>query len=238
MVDTYYAGVYWLARHESAEACARRAEVLFRLLGRCEPTWSRWCETANSFEEARERPFIPGAAAFTRLFSRKENQSGDGFNYWLWTGGSPEEAIGVHGACGFSEGWVPSTCVLSPPDEGLIAERLLTASVMAEVVRAMALAWEPDWGVATSHAHRDNVSKEADAGTFVGWVMYFSRQRGAVPPLPAPVRVEPVEDKGTLVVLTPERFTVENPEHVALAAHVHELLDRAGLLHPLRPFGS
>ena len=65
--------------------------------------------------------------------------------------------------------------------------------------------------------------------------MYFSRQRGTVPPLPAPVRVEPVEDKGTLVILTPERFTVSNPEHVALAARVHELLDGAGLLGPLRP---
>jgi hypothetical protein len=74
------------------------------------------------------------------------------------------------------------------------------------------------------------------AGTFVGWVMYFSRLRGKVPPLPAPVRIEPVEDKGTLVTLTPERFTAANPEHVALAARVHELLDRAGLLRRLQPW--
>jgi hypothetical protein len=47
------------------------------------------------------------------------------------------------------------------------------------------------------------------------------------------VRVEPVEDKGTLVILTPERFTASNPEHVALAATVQELLGRAGLLKPL-----
>jgi hypothetical protein len=110
--------------------------------------------------------------------------------------------------------------------------------MMSEVVRAMALAWEPDWGVATSHEHQKLLTQDAKPDVFTGWVMYFSRQRGAVPPLPAPVRVEPVEDKGTLVVLTPERFTVSNPEHVALAAHVHELLDRAGLLHPLRPFGT
>jgi hypothetical protein len=48
--------------------------------------------------------------------------------------------------------------------------------------------------------------------------------------------VEPVEDKGTLVILTPERFTASNPEHVALAARVHELLNEAGLLARLRPF--
>ena len=59
--------------------------------------------------------------------------------------------------------------------------------------------------------------------------------RSTVPPLPVPVRIEPVEDKGALVILTPERFTVSNLEHVALAARVRELLDRAGLLRPLQP---
>ncbi|KFE63927.1 hypothetical protein DB31_2339 [Hyalangium minutum] len=88
----------------------------------------------------------------------------------------------------------------------------------------------------TSTAHRDSVTEKPKAGTFVGWVMYFSRLRGPVPPLPAPVRIERVEDKGTLVILTPERFTVSNPEHVALAARVHELLARAGLLGKLRPW--
>jgi hypothetical protein len=111
--------------------------------------------------------------------------------------------------------------------------------MMTEVLRAMALAWEPEWGVVTSHQYDDLVSEQAlPAGTSVGWVMYFSRLRGAVPPLPAPVRIESVEDKGTLVILTPERFTAFNPEHVALAARVHELLDHAGLLRPLQPWLS
>lgn len=61
----------------------------------------------------------------------------------------------------------------------------------------------------------------------------LARHRGAVPSLPAPVRVEPVEDKGSLLILTPERFTVSNPEHLALATDVRERLERAGLLQPL-----
>jgi hypothetical protein len=65
--------------------------------------------------------------------------------------------------------------------------------------------------------------------------MYLSARRGPVPPLPAPVRMEPVEDKGTLIVLTPERFTEANPEHVALAGRVSEMLDQAGLLKPVQP---
>jgi hypothetical protein len=236
MIETYYAGSYWLDRPESAEACARRAERFFHLLGRCDPAWTRWYEPAGSFEEARERLFPTVAENFQKLFAQKEHRIGDGFSFHLWTGDSQEETSGVDGNCGHSSHHLPSTCVLRPYDEGLVGDRVLTAPVMAEVLRAMALAWDPEWGVATSHEHRDSVTKKAKPGTFVGWAMYFSRLRGTVPPLPAPVRIEPVEDKGTLVILTPERFTASNPEHVALAARVHELLDRAGLLRPLQPW--
>jgi hypothetical protein len=237
MIETYYAGSYWLARPEPAQACAHRAERFFHLLGRCDPAWARWYETADSFEEARKLGFTTDAANFQALFAQEEHQIGEGFSFHLWTGDTLEEQSGVDGSCGYSSLHLASTCVLKPYDEGPIGERVLTAPVMTEVVRAMALAWDPEWGVATSDAHRDTVVQGfPHAGTFVGWVMYFSRMRGTVPPLPAPVRIEPVEDKGTLVILTPERFTVSNPEHVALAARVHELLDRAGLLQKLQPW--
>ncbi|WP_224245627.1 immunity 52 family protein [Hyalangium gracile] len=237
MIETYYAGSYWLARRESAEACARRAERFFLLLGRCDPAWTRWYEPAGSFKEARDRLFTTDAENFQKLFARKEHRIGDGYSFHLWAGDSQEETSGVDGRCGSADLRLSSNSVLRPYDEGLIGERVLTAPVMTEVLRAMAMAWDPEWGVATSEAHRDTVVKGfPHAGTFVGWVMYFSRLRGKVPPLPAPVRIEPVEEKGTLVILTPERFTASNPEHVALAARVHELLDRAGILRRLQPW--
>nr|WP_257792445.1 immunity 52 family protein [Myxococcus xanthus] len=101
----------------------------------------------------------------------------------------------------------------------------------------MVLAWDPDWAVAMSRTHQD-LDDQGDRGdVWLGWVTYFARARGVVPPLPAPVRIEPVEDKGTLIVLTPERFTVSDPEHVALSRRVRDLLSRAGLLKPLQPRG-
>ncbi len=72
----------------------------------------------------------------------------------------------------------------------------------------MVLAWEPAWGMVTSHDFEDRLSGEAPPGTSVGWVTYISRQRGEVPVLPEPVRVEPVEDKGSLIIPTPERLSV------------------------------
>jgi hypothetical protein len=46
-----------------------------------------------------------------------------------------------------------------------------------------------------------------------------------------------VGDKGTLVILTPERLTASNPEHVELGRQVRRLLSKAGLLKdPYRAF--
>ncbi len=238
MIETYYAGSYWLARPELAEACAHRAEHFFHLLGRCDPAWNRWYQPGNSFEDARKRQVRTDAASFQKLFAEEEHQIAEGFSFGLWAGDTPLETSTIDTRCGLADLWLSSACVLKPFDEGSVGERVLTAPVLTAVMRAMALSWDPEWGVATSEAHRDSVTERPKPGTFVGWVMYFSRQRGTVPPLPAPVRIEPVEDRGTLVVLTPERFTVSNPEHVALAARVHELLDRAGLLRPLQPWMS
>nr|WP_256433541.1 immunity 52 family protein [Myxococcus sp. CA040A] len=119
------------------------------------------------------------------------------------------------------------------PKRGANAERVLSASVLTEVVRGMASAWDADWALATSWEHRELLEAELRTGTFVGWVTYVSLRRGTVPPLPAPVRIEQVEGKGTLVILTPERFTASNPEHVALAETVRELLSRADLMRPV-----
>nr|WP_233612440.1 immunity 52 family protein [Corallococcus sp. AB045] len=116
----------------------------------------------------------------------------------------------------------------------------MTAPVMTGVVRAMALAWEPEFALATSNQHVDTIVTEQfpKLGTYGGWVMYFADFRGPVPPLPAPVQVEHIPDRGTLITLTPEKFTVSNPAHVALAADVQARLQDAGLLMPLRPWGT
>lgn len=72
----------------------------------------------------------------------------------------------------------------------------------------------------------------------MGWLTYYSRQWGEVPPLPEPVRVEPMEDKGALVVLTPERLSTTNPEHVALGLSAQQSLEKRGLLRELLTGGQ
>ncbi|MFL5355236.1 immunity 52 family protein [Archangium sp.] len=238
MKETFYAGVYWPGRSESAEECARRAEHFIRLLSQCDPIYARWFEQANSLKKALQLQFEPSYETFLRFFkSRKYNEGKLGFYFSAWTG----HAEYGHGSvvslrCGSAFGPTPNSCLVDLPYAGPEEQRVLTASVLAEVLRAMVLAWEPDDGGVFSNSYQ-RLRDEPKNRPYTGWLMYLSRRRGEVPPLPAPVRVEPVEDQGSLIVLTPERFTVDNPGHVALADQVRALLDQAGLLKGYSDYG-
>jgi hypothetical protein len=231
MRDDYYAAVYWGCRVESAEECARRAETFFRLLSQCAPDYSCWFEQADSRKKALQLQFEPTAETFVRFFKKRGYRLGKiGFSFGAWTGHEEDERGGVVSlTCGDDAVAAPNNCILSLPKEEPGTERVLTASVLREVIRAMVLAWEPDDGGIFSDAYQE-LRDEPVGPPRTGWLMYFSRRRGEVPPLPKPVRIEPVEDKGTLVILTPERFNGHDLAHVALADQVRELLDRTGLL--------
>ncbi len=125
-------------------------------------------------------------------------------------------------------------CLLELDKKGALRERLLHAPVLAQVLTCMATAWDPDFAVATSTQMGDLVEKR-EWEVRVGWLTYLSRRLGQVPPLPAPVRIEPVGTLGWLLVLSPEPMTASNPEHVALTSRVRELLDRAGLIQRPEP---
>ncbi|WP_371745526.1 immunity 52 family protein [Myxococcus sp. CA033] len=241
--ETYYAGAHWGPRRESPEECARRAATFLNMLAACDPLLAHWNKLPKP-RKGRKIPLMPpDLPTLTEAFRRGVNRDSGGppieelgWTVSAYNDGAGSNFVSVRMQCGGYVGCsTDNACLLSLPYPGKNAERILAASVLTEVVRAMAVAWEPDWAVVMSRAHRDMDDEEGKADIWVGWVTYLARHWGTVPPLPAPVRVEPVEDKGTLIVLTPERFTVANPEHVALSRRVRELLARAGLVKPLQP---
>ncbi|NNB92922.1 hypothetical protein HI113_03225 [Corallococcus exiguus] len=237
--ETYYAGAYWGPRRESPEACAQRAATFLDMLAACDPLLASWNKIPKPRGKGRKTPLMPpDLPTLTEAFRRGVNREPGGppiehlgLTVSAYNDGTSQDHASVRMTCGsYAQHSSANVCVLSLPSKGASAERVLTASVLTNVARSMALAWEPDWAVAMSHAHRDMDEGGDKADIWLGWVTYLSRHRGTVPPLPAPVRIEPVEDRGTLIILTPERFTVANPEHITLARRVRELLARAGLM--------
>ncbi|NTX01806.1 immunity 52 family protein [Myxococcus llanfairpwllgwyngyllgogerychwyrndrobwllllantysiliogogogochensis] len=235
--ETYYAGAYWGPRKETPEECALRTADFLNLLASCDPILAHWYKPARSRKDARKHPLMPpDLPTLTEMFRRGVNRERGGpaierlgYSFWFGNGEAGADSADLRITCGDYSGANPNSCVMPLPKEGPGMERILTAPVLANVVRSMVRPWDPDWAFATSDSYEDT-AREPDFAPFsLGWITYVSNRLGRVPPLPAPVRVESVEDKGTLILLTPERFTARNPEHMALAERVRELLDRAEL---------
>ncbi|RKH58924.1 hypothetical protein D7V93_15850 [Corallococcus llansteffanensis] len=241
--EDYYVGAYWGPRKESPADCARRTAEFLTLLASCDPLLAQWYKPARTRQEARKYPLMPpDPATLTESFRRGVNREKGGpaieqlgFTFWFGNEGARGEDVDLRITCGDHGGATPNSCVMTLPSRGANAERLSTAPVLSGVVRSMAQAWDPDWALATSWDHRAAMDDTPRAGGFVGWVTYLPRRRGTVPPLPAPVHIEPVENRGALIVLAPERLTARNPEHVERGKRVRELLARAGLMQPVTP---
>ena len=242
MQEAYYVGSYWGPRQETALECARRAESFLSMLARCESSFAQWYRAGRgSPRELPGHPVLPESKTLEKLFlgSRSRGAVGktaaddSGFSRILWN--AKRDATDLHLTCGGSSPWgPPNACWLDPPWEGEVRKRLLQAPVLARILTTMATTWDPDYGIASSTEMVDLV-KQRKWEVRVGWLTYLSRRLGTLPPLPAPVRIEPVGTSGWLLVLSSEPMTAHDPEHVALTRRVRELLDRAGLIAVARP---
>lgn len=239
--EVYHVGAYWESRREDVEECARRADLFFHLLAQCESSLGQWYRAGrvargspghlvrtNDREELKES-LLRGR---NRTDLDKSVIEDLGFSMHVWNQRPDARATILTIRCGAYTDRGSNLCLLKPPREGEAAERMLSAPMLARILECMVTAWDPDWGVVTSNKVQDLIPSADEENAEVGWMNYFSRRRGTVPPLPAPVRIEPVGTLGMLVILTPERFTASNPEHIALGLRVRELLGRAGVLKP------
>ncbi|MCE9673100.1 immunity 52 family protein [Myxococcus stipitatus] len=235
--ESYFCGAYWGARKETSEECARRLEAFLGLLAGVDPSFVPWFKQGKSRADALMHPIESTVAGLEKLIRKGRDRVVEelGFRFSAWNGASDDsDGSSLKLTCGGSSPRVSNVCLLELPSRGPNADRVLAAPLLRGVVKSMAAAWEPDFVVAMSSAHLQMLRDNEPSEIWPGWVIYIAQQRGSVPPLPEPVRVEDVEGKGTLIVLTPERFTASNPEHVTLAERVRELLDRAGLLKPVQ----
>ncbi len=242
--ETYYVGAYWGVRRESAGECAHRARVLFECLAQCDPLFARWLKRGQSRKAALKHEIEPHEASLRKLLLAGRNRTdfgGEvidelGFRLSLWNdGGSDEESVGLTISCG-TYAPIPgvNSCVINLPYQGAAAERILRVPVLVAVMNCIVSTWEPDWGVVISNTYLNTTPSALDNRPHMGWMVYLSRQRGVIPPLPPPVQVLPIGTQGSVIVITNDRFTAGNPTHTEIADQAAKMLNQAGLLGPLR----
>jgi hypothetical protein len=235
--ESYEVNMYWGARQESAAECARRAQRFCQALGECDPALRHWYTGGRRIPKGL--PGLPvdttSLEALEKEMLRGRNRTDRGkrviedlglYNHW-WN--EEPAAIRLDIKCG-AYCSIPNRCHLAFPSLNTTAPRLLKVPMLVRLMRVMVEAWDLDYGLVTTNNHILLLSKREQKPTGAGWVTYVSRRQGEVPAMPEGVRVEPLGEHGTLLVLPVERFTADNAEHVAMAGQVRQRLLDAGLL--------
>ncbi|PZS06383.1 MAG: hypothetical protein DLM69_00075 [Candidatus Chloroheliales bacterium] len=240
MIEAYYVAAFWTPRQETLDECTSRTYSYMSYLAKLDYKLTRWFDvgkTKKQFDLKREVKVVPNFIREFLLKGQNHNDKGEvierlGFSLSMWDGIDQEEGTALRINCGSYS--LSNRCILNLPSKGPVAERMIDKSLLISVMENTITSWEPDWAFVQSDKYRSTIRVPRHGGPYIGWMLYLSKQRGAVPPLPPPTRVEPVRNLGSLIILTEERFTADNPAHVELAAKVQDILEKAGLLGPLR----
>jgi hypothetical protein len=218
----------------------QRASRWLKGLGQWEPALQRWFHIANSLKASLAKPVDASPKALTehltRSFQRDRRQVANQtwVDYWVWTPLvelGEGRGVGTNFCMGVTEASRFDRCLLQLRSEGLTARRLLQTGKLIELCALAARTWELSYGWIVPDEYADRMPEALQRRKDpTGWMIYLSRRRGRIPALPAPVRVVPVDDLGSIVVVTEEPFRPDNPEHVERADRVFERLDCAGLM--------
>jgi len=238
MIESYTIVVQWGLRKESVEACAARTLQLLTCLARHNDIFSHWFTLGSTREEALQHEIsLEDPATIQSLLIEGRSKSelrADlleqlGYSIGLWTGRKDDDA-GLSINCGcYAPAIGGNSCVLELPYESAAAEQLLHASVLEGIMACVVEAWNPDWGVVTSNKYEKIAPAQSPNTPWMGWMIYLAHKPETLPPLPAPVSVGTMGNQGSLITMTNERFTADNPSHIEIVNQVRDRLAQKGV---------
>jgi len=239
----FYVGVYWGDRREGLDACAGRLSEYLAQLRECDVIFRQWFELGYSRKQALEKPVEIEISYLRGLLDQGRHRTDIGqhpiedlgFHVSIWNGLSDSDGSTVFStSCGsFSEHpGILNSCVLTLPDNGENADRVLNYNTLQRILSVAVRAWEPDWGVVTSYSLSSRHPAKPRA-PYWGWILYLSEHRGKVPSLAPPASTLFIEEKGTIITVTDEHFDCKWSDHLNSMKRVYSVLGKAGLLKPI-----
>jgi hypothetical protein len=243
LFESYYIGVYWGIREEDVRTCAAKASAMFHHLAGCDPIFQRWFTLGRSRKEALKHEIQTDPETLQGLLLKGRNRTDFGhqvipelgYSFYAWNGGKDDEdAVACNFTCGCYAPQIVNNCLIRLPSGENSRARVMQIPVLVDVLKGIVTNWEVDWGVVTSSQYTQRASRKDHTAPFVGWITYLSQERGIIPPLPVPTQHEEIKGHGNVIILTEERFTINNPVHLEIAQRVTSILDQRGLLEPMK----
>ncbi len=222
----------WRERAESIDACAERAVELMKRLGKIDPALATlgWADYSR---QAAFNLLAPSVAALRERMDLGRHRADHdrrliedlGFSTELVTPTRSQARIRIDIDCGrFAPGFSNSVKIAFADWSPNATQFCLLSALDAAMT-----AWDAELG-SVLVSGLESAFPFVQGSIAMGSILWLPVPPRDLPPLPAGVRVEPRGERGSLVVLTEERFDRDNPAHVALARGAHAALSGAGLL--------
>ena len=248
MTSHIRAAVKWQSRPASTGDCAVRLAAVLHELAKLHPAFARWNKQAWS-RAAADRPawtMPPDIGELTAVFEKGRAYKDAprklwpemGFRVSAWNGrdGAWGASLSVHAGTYAEYSVYPNTVDLELKPTGPDNADLITAAVLKPALLSLATAWEPDYGVVASWDYYRRLFGDRHWPPFrSGWMTYLAPQyasRIAPPPMAI---VEPLPGGGLLLLATEERFSIDNPAHLAAADAIQASLAPLQALLPPSP---
>jgi hypothetical protein len=240
--------VKWQPRPASTQDCAVRFAAMLDRLATLHPAFARWNKKAWS-RAAANRPawsMPPATDELTAVFENGRVYKDKPRQLWPEMGYRVSAWNGRDGACGASlsvyagafsnHSRFPNTVDLVLKAAGPDNAALIDAIVLKRALLSLATAWEPDYGVVASWDYYRRLFGDRHWPPFrSGWMTYLAPQYASRITPPPTAIVEPVPGGGLLLLATAERFSIDNPAHLAAADAIQAALAPLQALLPPSP---
>jgi len=239
-------GGKWRPRPASTHDCAVRLARMLGGLAKAHPAFARWNKKAKSRTAANQPAWTtpPDVGELMAAFE-KGRQFKDaprqpwpemGYRVSAWNGrdGPTGASLSVHAGTYATYSVYPNTLDLALKPVSADNADLICTAVVRSALLSIVSAWEPDYGSVVCWDYYRRLFGEQRWPPFrSGWMTYLAPQYASRITPPPTAIVEPVPGGGLLLLATAERFSMDNPAHLAVADAIQAALDPLqGMLKP------
>lgn len=235
--EVYRLHVCWSPRPEGTQSCALRLARMLEGLVKVHWAFAHWNKQAYSRAAANQSAWAmpPDVEELTRVFEKgrqykdapRELWPEMGYSVSAWNGRDRPYGVSLSlspGAFTLNRP-LPNTVDLSFNQAGPGNADLISVAALKPAMLALVAAWEPDCGNLVCWDYWRRLFGDRRYPMFrSGWMTYLAPRYASRVTPPAAAIVERVAGGGMLLLATEERFSMDNPVHLAAADAIQTAL--------------